>query len=75
MKYQKAIILQRQKIQIALEGQLSGEKCKNSLFVPFIIGTEPNTVPDVRRKCSNKTKNSEESVLDKLKEVFEGGQG
>ena len=57
------------------DGQLSGEKCKNSLFVPFIIGTEPKTVPDVRRKCSNKTKNSEESVLDKLKEVFEGGQG
>ena len=27
------------------DGLVSGEKCKNSLLVPFIIGTEPNTIP------------------------------
>jgi len=57
------------------DGLLSGEKCKNSLLVPFIKGTEPKIVPDVRKKCSNKSRRAAESVLDKLKEVFEGGEG
>ena len=57
------------------DGLLSGEKCKNSLLVPFIKGTEPKIVPDVRKKCSNKSRRATESVLDKLKEVFEGGEG
>ena len=50
-------------------------KCKNSLLVPFIKGTEPKIVPDVRKKCFNKSRRATESVLDKLKEVFEGGEG
>ena len=57
------------------DGLLSGKKCKNSLLVPFIKGTEPKTIPDVRRKCSTKKKIFSDSVMDKLKEVFEGGQG
>ena len=57
------------------DGLLSGEKCKNSLLVPFIKGTEPKTIPDVRRKCSTKKKIVSDSVMDKLKEVFEGGRG
>ena len=56
------------------DGLLSGKKCKNSLLVPFIEGTEPNITPSVRRKCSNRNENPSEGLLDKLKEVFEGGQ-
>ena len=56
------------------DGLLSGKKCKNSLLVPFIEGTEPNITPTVRRKCSNRNENPSEGLLDKLKEVFEGGQ-
>ena len=56
------------------DGLLSGKKCKNSLLVPFIEGTEPNITPTVRRKCSNRNENPSEGLLDKLKEAFEGGQ-
>ena len=56
------------------DGLLSGKKCKNSLLVPFIEGTEPNITPSVRKKCSNRNENPSEGLLDKLKEVFEGGQ-
>ena len=56
------------------DGLLSGKKCKNSLLVPFIEGTEPNITPNVRRKCSNRNENPSEGLLDKLKEEFEGGQ-
>ena len=56
------------------DGLLSGKKCKNSLLVPFIEGTEPNITPNVRRKCSNRNENPSEGLLDKLKEAFEGGQ-
>ena len=38
------------------DGLLSGEKCKNSLLVPFIIGTEPNTIPSVRNNCASRPK-------------------
>lgn len=57
------------------DGQLSGERCKNSLLVPFIKGTEPKVIPNVRKTCSNKNRRPTESVVDKLKEVFEGGEG
>ena len=56
------------------DGLLSGKKCKNSLLVPFIEGTEPNITPTVRRNCSNRNENPSEGLLDKLKEAFEGGQ-
>ena len=49
--------------------------CKNSILIPFIEGTEPNKIPDVRRECSSKIENSRNTVMDKLKEVFEVGQG
>ena len=57
------------------DGLLSGEKCKNSLLVPFIIGTEPNTIPSVRSKCASKPKRNQSDVMQKLKKVFEEGQG
>jgi hypothetical protein len=54
---------------------LSGKRCKNSLLVPFIKGTEPNITPTVRRKCSNRKETSDGGFLERLKEAFEGGQG
>ena len=57
------------------DGLLSGEACKNSIKVPFIKGTEPTKIPDVRRKCASKKQLSTETILDRLREVFEGGQG
>ena len=55
------------------DGLVSGEKCKNSLLVPFIIGTEPNTIPSVRSKCASKPKRNKSDVMQKLKKVFEEG--
>ena len=55
------------------DGLVSGEKCKNSLLVPFIIGTEPNTIPSVRSKCATKPKRNQSDVMQKLKKVFEEG--
>jgi len=57
------------------DGLRSGKKCKNSILIPFIEGTEPNKIPDVRRDCSSKIESSRNTVMDKLKEVFEVGQG
>jgi len=57
------------------DGLVSGEKCKNSLLVPFIIGTEPNTIPSVRSRCASKPKRNQSDVIQKLKKVFEEGQG
>ena len=57
------------------DGLRSGAKCKNSLLVPFIRGTEPKIIPDTRRKCSVAKERRGDGVLDKLKEVFEGVQG
>ena len=57
------------------DGLLSGQKCKNSLLVPFIRGTEPKSIPNVRRKCATRSLDTNEGVLDKLREVFEGGEG
>jgi len=56
------------------DGLASGENCKNSLLVPFIIGTEPNTIPSVRNKCASKPKRNKSDVMQKLKKVFEEGQ-
>jgi penicillin-binding protein 1B len=57
------------------DGLVSGEKCKNSLLVPFIVGTEPNTIPSVRSKCASKPTRNQSDVMKKLKKVFEEGQG
>ncbi len=57
------------------DGLRSGKKCKNSILIPFIEGTEPNKIPEVRRECSSKIENSRNTVMDKLKQVFEVGQG
>mgnify|MGYP001160079898 FL=1 len=56
------------------DGLVSGEKCRNSLFVPFIIGTEPNTIPFVRSTCASRPKKNKSDVVQKLKKVFEEGQ-
>ena len=56
------------------DGLASGEKCKNSLLVPFIIGTEPNTIPAVRNKCASKPTRNKSEVMQKLKKVFEEGR-
>ena len=57
------------------DGLRSGAKCKNSLLVPFIRGTEPKITPDKRRRCSLTKESRGDGVMDKLKEVFEGVQG
>ena len=55
------------------DGLLSGEKCRNSLLVPFINGTEPNTIPTVRNRCATKPERNTSDVMQKLKKVFEEG--
>tara|TARA_B100000945_G_scaffold139973_1_gene112112 strand:- start:2259 stop:4550 length:2292 start_codon:yes stop_codon:yes gene_type:complete len=55
------------------DGLLSGEKCKNSLLVPFINGTEPNTIPAVRNRCATKPEKNKSDVMQKLRKVFEEG--
>jgi len=56
------------------DGLLSGKKCKNSLLVPFIQGTEPKSVPNVRRKCATRSIETNKGVLSKLRAVFEEGE-
>ena len=56
------------------DGLLSGKKCKNSLLVPFIQGTEPKSVPNVRRKCATRSLGTNKGVLSKLRAVFEEGE-
>ena len=53
------------------DGKLSGPKCKNSIFTPFIIGTEPKNIPEVRRRCGSSLEDESSSVVKKLKQVFE----
>ena len=55
------------------DGLLSGERCKNSLLVPFINGTEPNTIPAVRNRCATKPEKNTSDVMQKLRKVFEEG--
>ena len=55
------------------DGLLSGEKCRNSLLVPFINGTEPNTIPAVRSRCATKPERNTSDVMQKLRKVFEEG--
>ena len=55
------------------DGLLSGEKCRNSLLVPFINGTEPNTIPGVRSRCATKPERNTSDVMQKLRKVFEEG--
>ena len=33
------------------DGKLSGKRCKNSIIVPFINGTEPKDTPNIRKSC------------------------
>mgnify|MGYP001341602977 FL=1 len=56
------------------DGLLSGKKCKNSLLVPFIQGTEPKSIPNVRRKCATRSIETNKGVLSKLRAVFEEGE-
>ena len=55
------------------DGLLIGEKCRNSLLVPFINGTEPNTIPAVRSRCATKPERNTSDVMQKLRKVFEEG--
>ena len=57
------------------DGLLSGKSCRNSLLVPFIQGTEPIKVPNVRKKCFTKNPSNNGAKIDKIKKIFEGGQG
>ena len=57
------------------DGLLSGKNCRNSLLVPFIQGTEPIKVPNVRKKCFTKNPSNNGAKIDKIKKIFEGGQG
>ena len=36
------------------DGNLSGKRCKNSILVPYINGTEPQDIPNLRKNCRTK---------------------
>ncbi|SVA47814.1 uncharacterized protein METZ01_LOCUS100668, partial [marine metagenome] len=52
------------------DGLLSGEKCNNSIKIPYIRGTEPKTIPNSRRKCRKSEDTYTSDILEKLREVF-----
>ena len=37
------------------DGKLSGRRCKNSILVPYINGTEPKDIPNNRKNCRTKS--------------------
>ena len=52
------------------DGLLSGKKCKNSILIPFLSGTEPKELPKERKKCRSLTKAKSPEVLEKLRKIF-----
>ena len=52
------------------DGLLSGQKCKNSIKVPFIRGSAPQKLPFERKKCRVKEKKQTKNIIEQIREVF-----
>ena len=55
----------------AKDGLLSGPRCKGSIFIPFIEGTEPEIIPQNRKKCRINKESYTSKVINKIKEAIE----
>ena len=55
----------------AKDGLLSGESCKGSILIPFVEGTEPEMIPQNRKKCRITEESYTTKVLNKIKEAIE----
>jgi len=55
----------------AKDGLLSGQRCKGSIFIPFIEGTEPEIIPQNRKKCRINKESYTSKVINKIKEAIE----
>ena len=55
----------------AKDGLLSGERCKGSILIPFVEGTEPEMIPQNRKKCRITEESYTTKVLNKIKEAIE----
>ena len=55
----------------AKDGLLSGERCKGSILIPFVEGTEPEMIPQNRKKCRISEESYTSKVLNKIKEAIE----
>ena len=53
------------------DGLLSGERCKGSILIPFVEGTEPEMIPQNRKKCRISEESYTAKVLNKIKEAIE----
>ena len=53
------------------DGLLSGERCKRSILIPFVEGTEPKMIPQNRKKCRISEESYTAKVLNKIKEAIE----
>ncbi len=55
----------------AKDGLLSGESCKGSILIPFVEGTEPEMIPQNRKKCRISEESYTSKVINKIKEAIE----
>ena len=55
----------------AKDGLLSGERCKGSILIPFVEGTEPEIIPQNRKKCRISEESYTSKVINKIKEAIE----
>jgi len=55
----------------AKDGLLSGERCKGSILLPFVEGTEPEMIPQNRKKCRISEESYTTKVIDKIKEAIQ----
>ncbi len=55
----------------AKDGLLSSQRCKGSIFIPFIEGTEPKIIPQNRKKCRINKESYTSKVINKIKEAIE----
>ena len=55
----------------AKDGLLSGKRCKRSILIPFVEGTEPEMIPQNRKKCRISDESYTAKVLNKIKEAIE----
>ena len=53
------------------DGLLSGERCKGSILIPFVEGTEPEMIPQNRKKCRISEESYTAKVLNKIKEAID----
>ena len=55
----------------AKDGLLSGKRCKRSILITFVEGTEPEMIPQNRKKCRISDESYTAKVLNKIKEAIE----